>query len=197
MKYRVFIKERTRSMKTIAILSLILILAVSFLFVLLKNNTEPDSVNLITNWHLTGNKSQALKSNINLSSLKGKNTLQVSYNLHGLCLLGGSASAIILEQDNIPYSVSLSQYGKNCFDGEQTTSIPLEHFNGLDINRKLEKITAKFWYPTYYSIDIKNAAALRAVDNVLGESVKPDYTKHRKTFPNITPIREFPYAPQE
>lgn len=195
MRYRVFIKERISSMKKIAFFILILIITVSVLYRQLKNNTESGTFNLITNWRLTGDKSQAMKSNLNVSSsLKGKNILQVTYNLHGLCLLGGGASAIILDQGSIQSNVSLSQYGKNCYDGEQTAYISLEDFIGLDTNRKLEKVTASFWYPTYYSIDIKNAAALRAASNVLGESVRPDYTKYHKTFPNITPIRSFPYA---
>lgn len=53
------------------------------------------------------------------NTLKGKDVIKLSFNLHGLCLLEGKASEIGFEDQigNI-YPVSLSQYASDCYDGE-------------------------------------------------------------------------------
>jgi hypothetical protein len=175
----------------------VLLIANSLVLAFMQGGATPEEIGLIEDWHLSGNKSVSTRESESIPYLlKGKNTLAVTYDLQGLCLLGNDASAIVLEQEGKAYSVSLSQYGENCFDGEQTIHIPLGHFEGFDVNRRLEKIGVSFWYPTHYSVSIKQAVAYKAEGNVLGDSVRPDYSKLRKVFPNITPIRRFPYASQ-
>src|SRR5204862_4673442 len=98
-----------------------------------------------------------------------KNMLQITYDLHGLCLLPGDASAIILQTNRQKSSVSLSRYGKNCYDGEQTVQIPLHDFSGFIPSQGSLAIKTSFWYPTEYAIDVKHILAYNN-QAVLGET---------------------------
>lgn len=154
-------------------------------------------VSLINNWILSGSKSIASQSQIlPYNALKDKNMLNISYNLHGLCVMSGDASSITIipKEGNKKYSISFAEYGQNCHDGEQTIEIPLSNFEGLNPDQQIQSIEARFWYPTYYNVEIKNAVAYHADTAVLGASTPQRKTPHNKTFPNISPIRPFPYA---
>ena len=158
---------------------------------------EKQRVSLINNWILSGSKSIVTQSQIlPYDTLKGKNMLNISYNLHGLCAMSGEASSITLipKDSDKKYSISFAEYGQNCHDGEQTIEIPLSSFEGLNPNQQIQSIEARFWYPTYYNVEIKDAVAYHAETAVLGASTPQRKTPHNKTFPNISPIRPFPYA---
>lgn len=162
-----------------------------------KNEFSSEKVSLINNWTLSGSKSIAAQSQVlSYDALKNKNMLNISYNLHGLCVMSGDASSltIIPKESNKKYSITFAEYGQNCFDGVQTIEIPLSNFDGLDPNELIQSIEARFWYPTYYNVEIKNLSAYHADTVVLGASTPQRKTPHNKTFPNISPIRPFPYA---
>ena len=108
---------------------------------------------------------------------------------------GDASSLTIIPKDSEKkYSISFAEYGQNCLDGLQTIEIPLSSFEGLNPDQQIQAITARFWYPTYYNVEIKNAVAYHANTAVLGASTPQRKTPHNKTFPNISPIRPFPYA---
>ncbi len=106
-------------------------------------------------WNLSGNngadeKYQSVDANI----LNGRESVTITYDLHGLCALGGDASAIIFDQNGWQY-ISLSDYGTNCYDGEQTVTIPLSDFSGLDPESALTgSLHTRFWYGSAFAVDI-------------------------------------------
>lgn len=119
-----------------------------------------NGVELLTQpWHLVGNNGaaeayQAIAPNV----LQGKNTLRVTYNLHGLKALGGDASAIIFDQNGWQY-ISLSNYGKNGFNGVQTVDIPLSAFTGLNLSANVGTLHTRFWYNKSFIVDITSIVA--------------------------------------
>lgn len=116
--------------------------------------TPPDSETIVLNWHLTGNDGSAEEGiAIPQGTLNDKESITLVYNLHGLCLLGNDASAIAFEQGEWKYT-SLSNYGQNCKDGEQTTTIVLSDFAGLDKNADIGNFITRFWYSGSFAVDI-------------------------------------------
>jgi len=188
-------KEKLIQNKWLIVLGIITaFLGMATLFLFANDSRNSAKPTVIQNWRLTGTKSISERTNPVASKiLSNKNTLRVTYNLHGLCVLEGNASSLsFIEKDtNKKYSVSLSDYGKNCSNSLQTVDIPLSHFE-FPKDTKVKSIIASFWYPTQYEVDIQSAILYKSDDVVLGESTKKENVK--KTFPNITPIREFPYA---
>jgi hypothetical protein len=150
---------------------------------------------LLSPWTLNGSKTLSEASaDIPVGAMDGKNALKVTYDLEGICALDGISSAISLVQheSSKKASVSLSDYGKNCQAGEQTVEIPLAHFRDIDWSKPVDEITGTFWYPTQYTIKITQIVAFNS-GNILGIS-NEDKKKEHKTFPDITPIRPFPYV---
>lgn len=94
--------------------------------------------------------------------------LRITYNLHGLKALGGDASAIIFDQNGWQY-ISLSNYGKNGFNGVQTVDIPLSAFSGLNLNANVGTLHTRFWYNKSFVVDIKSIVAYASV-NVASET---------------------------
>lgn len=127
-------------------------------------------VELLTQaWHLTGNNGAAeAYQSIPPTVLQGKNMLRITYNLHGLKALGGDASAIIFDQNGWQY-ISLSNYGKNGFNGVQTVDIPLSAFSGLNLNANVGTLHTRFWYNKSFVVDIKSIVAYASV-NVASET---------------------------
>jgi hypothetical protein len=117
-------------------------------------------------WQFTGNSNASEKyQSISSTILNGYDSLRIVYNLHGVCLLGGDASAIIFDQNGWKY-VSLSDYGNNCLDGEQTITIPLKNFKDsstgvvLDSSKPLTgSIHARIWYGSSFTVDISSITA--------------------------------------
>lgn len=205
MRFNRILNDYDKSMnkKFISILFILIIIIFISSLVLIsqekKNvlSSEKEKISLINNWTLSGSKSIATQSQVlSYDALKNKNMLNISYNLHGLCVMSGDASSltIIPKESNKKYSISFAEYGQNCHDGEQTIEVPLSNFEGLSPDQQIQSIEARFWYPTYYNVEIKNAVAYHADTAVLGASTPQRKTPHNKTFPNISPIRPFPYA---
>lgn len=115
---------------------------------------------LSTPWHLaaTNGSSEAYQS-VTPNVLNGKTTLTLTYNLYGFCALGGDASAIIFDQPagGAWHYISLSNYGQNCYMGNQTVTIPLSQFPALNINQPVGTFHSRFWAPTSFAIDINSA----------------------------------------
>jgi hypothetical protein len=111
-------------------------------------------------WHLQANlgSSEAYQS-INSNALNGKTTIRITYNLNGLIALGGDASALIFDQNGWKF-ISLSNYGTNGSNQDQTIDIPLSHFTGLNPNAAVGTLHTRFWYFAPFSIDIKSIKAL-------------------------------------
>ncbi len=108
---------------------------------------------------------------IDPNALKGKTALRLRYNLHGTCLLGGDASALIIDQ---PFGkswryVSVSNYGRNCLDGEQTVDIPLSNFQGLDLSKPVGTFHIRIWYNKPYNIEIKSSVVYNPQTDIVQE----------------------------
>src|SRR5258708_6550991 len=137
--------------------------------------------------HITGTKEiRTVNQPIPEDALANKDTVAITYNLHGLCLLKDKASAVsLIETNGIKHSISLTNFGKNCFDGEQTVSIPLKKFPGVTTDTKAVIFQMTFWYPTGFTIDI---SSVQIYKYVLGARTKIR-TRHKTTPTPITPIQ--------
>jgi hypothetical protein len=133
------------------------------------------SANLLSHpWHLeaTNDADEESEEIKDPNILKGRDTLRVTYNLHGLMAqegVGKNDSAIIFNQPNW-YVASLSNpkySGQNGLDREQTVNIPLSDFIGLpdtqagipggkllDLNKPVSAIRARFWHHDHFNVDI-------------------------------------------
>src|SRR5581483_9607821 len=110
-------------------------------------------------WHLAGQDgADEAYQDIDPDALQGKDTLRVTYDLHGLDALGGDASALIFDQGDWRY-VSLSDYGHNGLDGVQTVDIPLSDFAGLDPAQPVGTLHVRFWHQGPFQVDILSVVA--------------------------------------
>lgn len=110
-------------------------------------------------WHLSadGGASELYQS-IDPNVLVGRNTLRITYDLHGLEALPGDASALIFDQDGWQY-ISLSEYGQNGLDGVQVIEVPLSDFFGLNLSESVGLLHTRFWYDSYFEVDIISVVA--------------------------------------
>lgn len=125
----------------------------------------PISSNLLTSpWHVTATGSTAGEAyqTVVPTILQNKTSLIITYDLHGVCLLSGDASALIFDQNGWKM-VSLSQYGNNCQDGTQTVTIPLSNFKdintqaALDTNAPLDgKLHIRLWNGATFTVDVSS-----------------------------------------
>jgi hypothetical protein len=95
-----------------------------------------------------------------------KLAISITYNLHGMCLLPGNASAIIFDQQGWKYT-SLADYGKNCLDGEQTVTIPLHDFKDINTGQALDpskplngSFHVRFWSEQQFTLEILSVTLL-------------------------------------
>ncbi len=112
-------------------------------------------------WIAEGNKSVAdYAVTIFPANFENKNSLTLTYDLHGLCLLGGRASTIYFERPKTEeiYEVSLSKYGQNCYDGLQTVHIPFQDFGDPEKIKQTTRFRLAFWYQAQYRIEISDAS---------------------------------------
>lgn len=120
--------------------------------------------------------------------LVGKDTVRITYDLHGLCALGGDASAFVFNQAEWMY-VSLSDYGTNCMDGIQTVDVPLLDFWNhaktvqMQPDTTIAGIRARFWYSSPYFVEILSAVAME--DNPTSPTATPTPT------PTALPMNDF------
>ncbi|MDP1689253.1 MAG: PA14 domain-containing protein [bacterium] len=129
--------------------------------------------------------------------LSDKKSLVVQYDLRGICLLGGQASALTLKaEDERSYSVSLADYGENCAFGKQNISIPLDDFLIDQPLENMRSLTEQFWYPTAFNIDIKNIIANKQLADILYYTNKNIYAVTRlSTKRNLFEISRSAPAP--
>src|SRR5438034_7511122 len=68
-------------------------------------------------WEFSGRKEFSEKSvAIDPQMVRDNDTLEMTYDLHGLCLLQGDSSGVYFQDiHGQKYQVSLSKYGKNCY----------------------------------------------------------------------------------
>ena len=152
------------------------------LFVTYLNQAKAADASLLASpWHITGNNGDAQAyATVNPNILSGQDKIRLTYNLHGLCALGGDASAIIFDQNGWKY-VSLSGYGQNCKDGDQTVEIPLSDFK-LDLTKPLTgSFHARFWYGKSFTVDISSATLFNSSSSTPAPTPTPTPT------PNPTP----------
>src|SRR5205085_1279110 len=146
------------------------------------------STELLTSpWHLSGNNGSAeAYQSVDPNILNSKSSITVTYDLHGLCALGGDASALVIDQPGSWGTyVSLSNYGQNCHNGPQTITIPLSDFPGLNTNQPLGfngSFHVRFWYGSAFTVDITS----------LKINAAPRITAYPSKFYNtdwITPVK--------
>ncbi|MGI5841255.1 MAG: PA14 domain-containing protein [Patescibacteria group bacterium] len=92
-------------------------------------------------------------------ALSNKTALRLEFDLHGTCIYGGDASAIIFDQPaNRDWRfVSLLSYAKNCQDGRQMVEIPLSDFKGLETNQPVGTFHSRFWNHKDFLVEILSA----------------------------------------
>ncbi|MDO8583523.1 MAG: PA14 domain-containing protein [bacterium] len=123
------------------------------------------SSNLLSSaWHISGTSNTAAEAyqSVSQNILNGKSSLTLTYDIHGICLFNGDASAIIFDQNGWKM-ISLSKYGNNCYDGTQTISIPLSDFKDINSEEILNTASSltgnlhgRFWTGTNFSVDISS-----------------------------------------
>lgn len=120
-------------------------------------------------WHIKadGGASEKYQS-VSPTVLSGKSSVQVTYDLHGLCAVNGDASALIFDQNGWKY-VALSEYGQNCKDGQQTVTIPLSDFKDITTGQPLDSnapltgsLHTRFWYNKPYAVDVTSVMLMGA-----------------------------------
>jgi hypothetical protein len=103
-------------------------------------------------------------------TLQDKDTFQIVLNLNGLCLLPALASQIsFIDINNKFYSLSLKDYAKNCFNGQQTITVPLSNFFQSQNTPEVNSLEIQLWYPTNFTVDI---SSISVRNNVLAASTK-------------------------
>jgi len=133
---------------------------------------------LLEPWHLEGDNGDAQAyQEIEPLVLQGKDTLSITYNLHGLEIHEGERkdeSAIILDQPNW-YVISLANYGQNGLDGEQTAIVPLSDFislpdepsgtpggEALNLDEPVDMLHTRFWNNSKFAVDITSICAFKS-----------------------------------
>lgn len=147
-----------------------------------------ESMSLLTKpWHITGDKTFSIRTvSFDSQAFAKQDTLSLTYNLHGLCMLGDASSEIILiDTSNILHTISLTKFGKNCFNGDQTITIPLSAFGHT---AKFKKLELSFWYPTVYIIDVsKIVASSSDTTSDTGEKLLSPLATTITSAPSVTP----------
>jgi len=144
--------------------------------VMAKSCTDASGVELLSQpWHLEGdNSSSEAEQKVDPNVLKGKTTLLITYDLHGLEIHEGERkdeSAIIFDQPHW-YVISLANYGQSGLDGIQTVEVPLSDFIGLpdaasgtvggaplNLNQPVNALHTRFWSSKQFVIDITSVCA--------------------------------------
>lgn len=113
-------------------------------------------------WYLSAvNGSSEKYQSVDKNVLNGMSMMEITYDLHGLCAIGGDASAIIFDQNGWKY-ISLNRYGKNCLNGEQTVTLPLSDFSNLNTAIPLTgSVHTRFWYNLPFNVDIKSITLIK------------------------------------
>jgi LmbE family N-acetylglucosaminyl deacetylase len=127
--------------------------------------TPGASTELITNgsWIISGNNGSGEKDTpIPSSSLNGKTSAEITFDLHGARFgRGDDEASVIFIQGNEWYVINLTVYGQNQFNGSQTVTVPLTDFhrvgNGslrLDTTRPVSNLHARFWNSGSFTVEV-------------------------------------------
>lgn len=120
----------------------------------------PGTEILTSPWTLTGQNGAAERyQSVDPNILTDKQSLRLALNLHGTCLYGGDASAVVFDQPrggDWRY-VSLSDYVDNCSSAPQVVDIPLSDFLNLDPDKPIGLFHIRLWHPDYFSVDVSSA----------------------------------------
>lgn len=171
------------------------LLIIAFVIVVLtffvnKNTAHAaTSTELLTKpWALSANSGASERYQLtDPNVLKGNTNLSITYNLEGTCLLDGDASALIFDQpiNRTWRYISLSKYGKNCYNSEQTVDIPLSDFKDLDLSVQVGTFHIRVWQSIPYNIHITSASLY---SNVLTSSPTPTLPPTPIPTPTPTPV---------
>jgi hypothetical protein len=135
---------------------------------------QKTTVTLIrTPWYLAGNKMFSVKKQtLNPHILDNKDTLLLTYNLHGLCMLQDAAFTVSLQDTHgVLHNLSLKYLGKDCYNGNQTVSIPINQFSIYEKSLHFNQLLVSFWYPTTYSVALNQVVAYGSVLGVSTEQL--------------------------
>lgn len=132
-------------------------------------------------------------------TLKDTESIVVTFNLHGLCALDGEAFSMSFEsREGNKRSVSLERYGKNCYDGEQSVTIPITDFFPVGFSSQVSRLMVRVWYPTSYVVDItkiyantrilgaKTSRRIRPKKNTQTPTLRPSQTPTPSPTPTVT-----------
>lgn len=126
-------------------------------------------------WRLEGpgNGDAQAEQTIAGNALAGKDTVRITYDLHGTRFGVGQQrdeSAIIFQQPNW-HVINLANYGENGKDGSQTIYTPIAAFEGiadqasgtpggtiLNPNEEVIGLRARFWHQEPFTVDITEVA---------------------------------------
>ena len=126
------------------------------------NNTQAvNSPKLMSSiWHLDGQKSLSDRElTVDPQLINQADSIRLTYDLHGLCLLPGEASALELRNDQGQKDfVSLANFGQNCLNGKQTVDIPTNNFAD---SSNANKIGVSIWHQMPYGITISEIELVR------------------------------------
>jgi len=128
--------------------------------------TTANAAELLTApWHvqISGGHDVNLYQSVSPNVLNGMSSLTLTYNLNGHCLRSGGDSSIIFDQNGWK-RIYLANYGTNCLNGNQTVTIPLSDFTGLNTTQNLTgSFHSRFWHNLPVVFDITSAVLNPAV----------------------------------
>lgn len=120
---------------------------------------------------LSGNKEiENFSFSVPPDALKGKDTLSITLDLNGVCLLP-AASSLVSFTDELgkKHSTSLHDHVENCANGTQTATIALSSFFGNKTFPNVAAFDVQVWSPTFFAIDIQS---ISVENKVLGASTR-------------------------
>jgi hypothetical protein len=115
--------------------------------------------------------------------LEEKDTLTLTLNLNGLCVLPAKAAMVrFVTIENKEYEISLQKYVQNCARGDQTIHIPLVDIFGPSPFPQVTSLDLQFWYPTLFVVTVSD---ISIYNNVLAAQTKSS-SKSKKPTPKPT-----------
>jgi hypothetical protein len=154
------------------------------------------SVELLSSpWHLTKATAGADEQYEFIPSgiVKGTTSVKITYDLHGTCLFGGDASAVVFDQpvNQTWRYISLASYGSNCKNGSQTIDVPVAAFGALDVTKPVGILHVRVWNSKPFTVDISSIQAVGATGSTTSPSISPTVTPtitvSGKPTPTVSP----------
>jgi len=118
--------------------------------------------------------------------LEDKDTIAMTLDLHGLCVLPSKAAMIrFITIDNKEYEISLQKYVQNCARGDQTIHIPLGDIFGPSPFPQVTSLNLQFWYPTFFVISVSDISIYNTV--LAATAPTKSHGKAKKPTPKPSP----------